>query len=97
MPDISPALAHLARKPHRDFDVAPLSSRLLQGRLPPRLAAIVVALWVTLTGNLSLWHSLYKLAGEGEMGRQPLFFSLDGPRAGGARPHRPGVHSPAAG
>lgn len=76
MSEISPALARLAPKPHNDFAVARLPGRLLNGPLAPRLAALVVALWVTLAGNLSLWSALYKLAGEGEMGRHPLFLGL---------------------
>ena len=44
--------------------------------LPPRLAALVLALWVTLVGNLSLWSALHKLSGEGEMGRHPLLLGI---------------------
>ncbi|WPB57834.1 phosphoethanolamine transferase [Xylophilus sp. GOD-11R] len=53
-----------------------LLGRLRQGPLTPRVAALVIALWVAFTGNLSLWNSLRQLAGVGEMGHRPLLLGL---------------------
>ncbi|WP_229722786.1 phosphoethanolamine transferase [Xylophilus rhododendri] len=45
---------------------------MTRGPLTPRMAALVIALWVAIAGNLSLWTELHKLAGENELGRNPL-------------------------
>lgn len=50
--------------------------RLVDQPLPPRIAALVVALWVTLVGNLSLWSTLRRLSHEGEMGKHPLLLGI---------------------
>lgn len=44
----------------------------------PRAAALLLALWLTLAGNLALWRALYRLAGQGELGSRPFWLPLGG-------------------
>jgi len=44
----------------------------------PRTAALLLALWLTAAGNLTLWRALYRLAGRGELGSHPFWLPLGG-------------------
>jgi len=53
-----------------------MRERLLHGPLSPRLGTLLIALWLTGVANLMLWTTLHKLAGLGELGRDPLILGL---------------------
>jgi lipid A ethanolaminephosphotransferase len=44
----------------------------------PRTVALLLALWLTTVGNLTLWRALYRLAQGGELGPRPLWLPLGG-------------------